>query len=122
MSDTTGFGCQVSGPPIGVLPPGPVWHVSIAARSLPIRAVLEREAERQLSGVGDAAQGEWREMGDRAFHVRRRLSAAEQRSVGPALDIRRTDEAIARALRLGRLLSLAPAALLADELGTVSDG
>jgi len=56
-------------------------------------------------------------MGDLAFHVRRRLSAAEQAHVGPALDIRRTDEARRRAIRLGGLLALAGPEVLAEELG-----
>jgi hypothetical protein len=56
-------------------------------------------------------------MGDHAFHVRRRLSAAEQALVGPALDIRRTPEAIRRAARLGPLLRLASPEVLASELG-----
>ncbi|HZR50090.1 MAG TPA: hypothetical protein VFB06_11280 [Streptosporangiaceae bacterium] len=47
-----------------------------------IRAVLEREAERQLAGVGDASLGEWREWTGKAFHIRRRLTAREQRAVG----------------------------------------
>jgi len=57
-------------------------------------------------------------MGDHAFHVRRRLSAAEQAGVGPAVDIRRSPEAISRAMRLGGMLWLAPPEVLADELGT----
>lgn len=56
-------------------------------------------------------------MGDSAFHVRRRLSHAEQQAVGPAVDIRGSDEARRRASRLGSLLSLAPADLLREELG-----
>lgn len=56
-------------------------------------------------------------MGERAFHVRRRLSGAEQAKVGPALDIRRTDEARRRASRLGGMLDLAPPEVLADEIG-----
>jgi hypothetical protein len=60
-------------------------------------------------------------MGDRAFHVRRRLAAPEERMTGPALDIRRTPEALARAARLGPLLRFAPPEVLAHELGTVGD-
>jgi hypothetical protein len=59
-------------------------------------------------------------MGDHAFHVRRRLSASEEAHVGPVLDIRRTGEAVRRAERLGSLLALAPAEVLADELGAVT--
>jgi hypothetical protein len=60
---------------------GPVWHASVAG-SL-IKAVLWQEAERQLAGAGDASLGEWREPGDVAVHLRRRLSEREQRAVGP---------------------------------------
>jgi hypothetical protein len=109
----------VAGPPIGVLAPGPVWHCSIATQSLPLRAVLEQEAERQLAGVGDASLGEWREHNGRFFHLRRRLSEAEERQTGPALDIRRTPEAVARAMRLGSMLRLAPPEVLAEEIGAV---
>ena len=105
----------MSGPPIGVLPPGPVWHCSVAGSIL--KAVLEKEAERQLSGVGDASLGEWREWSGKAFHIRRRLTGREQRTVGPVEDIRRSDEARMRAGRVGHLLRLAPPEVLADELG-----
>ena len=93
---------------------GPVWHASVAGSIL--KAVLEREAERQLLGVGDASAGEWREWTGKAFHIRRRLSDREQRSVGPVEDIRGSDEARMRASRLGGLLALAPPEVLAEEL------
>ena len=63
------------------------------------------------------ALGEWRERGNRVFHIRRRLSAVEQREVGPAVDIRGTDEARQRAAMLGDMLGLATPEVLADELG-----
>ena len=94
---------------------GPVWHASVAGSLL--KAVLEKEAERQLLGVGDATLGEWREPGGKAFHIRRRLSEREQRAVGPVMDIRGSDEAGMRAGRLGPLLQLAPPEILAEELG-----
>lgn len=100
---------------------GPVWHVSVSSRGLAIPGLLEAECERQLSGVGDARLGEWREWSGRAFHLRRRLSEREQRSVGPAIDVRRTPEARRRAERLGSLLTYAPAEVLAEELGTDLD-
>ena len=48
-----------------------------------------------LNGVGDASLGEWVEAGERGvFHVRRRLSAAEQEEFGiPVVrDVRGTPE------------------------------
>jgi hypothetical protein len=97
-----------------------VWHSSAAPmRGIPLRSDLERQAEKELEGVGDASLGEWREWSGKAFHIRRRLSAAEQATVGPVADIRRTDEARMRAGRLGPLLRLAPAEVLEEELGTV---
>lgn len=83
-----------------------------------VPAVLEREAERQLAGVGDASLGEWRETTRAAFQLRRRLTLREQAAVGPVADIRGTAEARLRASRVGPLLRLAPAAVLAAELGT----
>lgn len=72
---------------------------------------------RQLQGVGDPTLGEWREWSGRAFHLRRRLSAREQRSVGQAVDVRGTPEAVRRAQALGDLLAYAPREVLADEVG-----
>lgn len=94
---------------------GPVWHVSVAGSLL--KAVLEREAGRQLLGVGDASLGEWREPGRKAFHIRRRLTEREQRHVGPVEDIRRSDEARMRAGRVAHLLRLASPEVLEEELG-----
>jgi hypothetical protein len=89
--------------------------VSVAGSLL--KAVLEREAERALSGVGDASLGEWREWTGKAFHIRRRLAPAEQRQVGPAVDIRCTPEAAQRIDRLGVYLQFAPPEVLAEERG-----
>jgi hypothetical protein len=55
-------------------------------------------------------------MGNRTFHVRRRLSAREAPAVGDVLDIRGTEEARQRAAMLGARLQLAPPEVLADEL------
>lgn len=51
-------------------------------------------AERGLEGVGDAQLGEWREVGERAVHLRRRLSDAEREQAGglTVRDVRGTDE------------------------------
>jgi hypothetical protein len=55
--------------------------------------MLRIAARIALEGVGDAARGEWEEMGRSAFHLRRRLSAEEETAIGPAVDVRGTAEA-----------------------------
>lgn len=65
---------------------GPVWHVSVAG---PWSWAKKRKmALEELFAVGDASLGEWEERGRNAYHVRRRLSPAEQLLVGPVVDIR----------------------------------
>jgi hypothetical protein len=51
-------------------------------------------AERELRGVGDATLGEWREIGDTAVHLRRRLTPREERQgrIGGVCDVRGTEE------------------------------
>lgn len=49
-----------------------------------------------LQGVGSEALGQWEEWTGAAYHVKRRLTAEEQRQVGPALDIRGTVEQLER--------------------------
>jgi hypothetical protein len=66
-----------------------VWHASVASQKLALSAPARREiALDVLDGVGDAHLGEWYTAGEKAIHVRRRLSAKEQRQVGPVLDVR----------------------------------
>ena len=72
-----------------------------------------------LDGLGDATTGEWREWTGNAYHIRRRLSEAEQAEVGPVADVRRTPEARRRAAALGGLLRVAPPEVLLDELGVI---
>ncbi len=75
---------------------GPVWHASAAstgALSGLGAEFLERKAREALEGVGDASLGEWTEWTGVAFHVRRRLTAEEQATVGPVVDVRGTKEA-----------------------------
>jgi hypothetical protein len=57
-----------------------------------------------LKGVGDASLGQWEEWAGRFYHVRRRLTAEEQASVGDALDIRGTPEAERRRAAVERFL------------------
>jgi hypothetical protein len=59
-------------------------------------------AERALDGVGDPALGEWREVGERAVHLRRRLSDKEARQVGPVVDVRGKDDGYRRAEKAWR--------------------
>jgi hypothetical protein len=51
------------------------------------------------------------------MHIKRRLTEREQRAIGPAVDIRRSDEAWMRALRVADRIALALPETLADELG-----
>jgi hypothetical protein len=89
-----------------------VWHASVAhhgrtasSREL-IAASAEGHARRALRGVGDPLLGEWAEVGQRAVHVRRRLSDAEVAATGLAMrDVRGTPE---HDLRLAPLLHLLP--------------
>jgi hypothetical protein len=82
------------------------------------RILCERRALAALDGLGDPALGEWREWSGQAFHVRRRLTLAEQAPIGPAVDIRGTPEAWRRANALGDRLALAPPHVVAEELGS----
>lgn len=90
---------------------GPVWHVSAAYHgSVLLTNVVPRlfdEALAALNGVGDARLGEWRETGEVAVHVRRRLTDAERRAAGglDVVDIRGTDE---HARRVERMRSFLP--------------
>lgn len=116
----TGFGNQVSGPPIGVLEPGPVWHASAAAIP-PVVAkekYLWRAARKVLTGVGNADLGEWEEFTGYAFHLRRRLSKAEEGLVGVVVDVRGTPEAVRRFEAMRPVLSGVLIELAAEELAS----
>jgi hypothetical protein len=80
-------------------------------------AMCERWALAELDGLGDPRLGEWREWSGSAFHLRRRLSTAEQVRVGPPVDIRGTDEARQRVAALGQRARFVPPAVLAHEVG-----
>lgn len=46
-----------------------------------------------LAGVGDKSLGQWIEAGrSKVVHVRRRISASEESTIGSAIDIRGTAE------------------------------
>ena len=71
-------------------------------------------ALKALIGVGDATVGEWEEYTGYAYHLRRRLTDAEQaQGVGEARDLRGTPEA---RIRYGRMSPLCQK-LAAQELG-----
>lgn len=68
-----------------------MWHASASAMTIPTAWSM---AERALTGVGDTALGEWRERGEKAVHIRRRLSDDERQLLGglTVRDVRGTDE------------------------------
>lgn len=71
---------------------GPVWHASVSS-PFASREELRNAALRELQGVGTENEGQWEEYG-KAFHVRRRLSAAERRLADhlDVKDVRNTPE------------------------------
>ena len=89
-----------------------MWHASAASVTLDF-GELERQTRRMLQGVGDAALGQWIQRtqrgGMRILHLRRRVSVAEEKRTGPALDIRGTPE-MYRRLNVVSLHSGAPLA------------
>lgn len=66
-----------------------MWHASCAGKF--DCDWLKRFATTALAGVGDESK-QWEEWTGRAFHIRRRLTAAEQAEVGDAVDCRGTKE------------------------------
>ena len=80
-----------------------MWHVSISGFGLS-PATLRDRAILELAGVGDPDLGQWEERGDMAYHVRRRMTAAESIRVGEVLDIRGTAEASRRFEQMRRYL------------------
>lgn len=82
---------------------GPVWHCSVRH---PSREKAKALARAGLDGVGDPVLGEWEEW-HKSFHLRRRLSAEEAKSIGPVVDIRGTIEAWSRFDALPPLVRMA---------------
>lgn len=70
---------------------------------------------RYLAGVGDRAH-EFEEWTGYGFHVRRRLTAEEQASIGEALDCRGTEEGWDRLNAVKHLLPPAAIDMAAKEL------
>ncbi len=82
-----------------------MWHASIAPQGVVLaEATLRRFAFAALAGVGDSKLGEYEEFSGRAFHLRRRLSLAEQALVGDVVDVRGTPEAERRLRPVRHLL------------------
>ena len=108
----TGFGHQISGPPIGYLLPGPVWHASVSSRFYYPDNVLEERARAVLDGVGNATLGEWVEIGNVAIHLRRRLTSDEEHGIEPRIsDDRGTPEGERRFTQAWPYLSQFPVLL-----------
>lgn len=63
-----------------------MWHASVG--NIKDFKSARRYAFVALDAVGDVEAGQWIEQSPYAFHVRRRLSAIEQQSVGAPVDIR----------------------------------
>lgn len=59
-------------------------------------------ADQELRGAGDAKLGEWHEVGDRAVHLRRRLTEKEMHYAGirEVCDVRGTEEFTRRIQRI----------------------
>jgi hypothetical protein len=98
---------------------GPVWHASAApykSTFSPSKHELRALALKALEGVGDASLGQWEEWTGKAFHVRRRLSAEEQKDVGPVVDVRGTQEAFERAIRARKIAPYIPIQMIQAEL------
>ncbi len=86
-----------------------MWHASISFGRRLRRNDRRRAralAERALQGVGARGLGEWRENGDIAYHLRRRLTDDEQAEVGPVIDIRGTPEVNARLIEVVHILPM----------------
>lgn len=91
-----------------------MWHVSVAYHprglgrglaSAEVDAGYVLRAERALAHVGDPTLGEWLQQGGTAWHLRRRVSAAEAERWQLAVrDVRGTPEAAERRAAVAHLL------------------
>jgi len=80
-----------------------VWHTSVSGFGLSL-ATRRAKALQVLDGVGDAALGQWEELGDGVLHMRRRLTVVEAARVGDVRDVRGTPEAVHRFQKVQRYL------------------
>jgi hypothetical protein len=76
---------------------------------------LKRIAYRHLAGVGDMT-AEFLEWTGYAYHLRRRLTAGEQATIGPAVDCRGTGEGVRRYEAVRAMLPAGGVALAMEEL------
>jgi len=76
--------------------------------SLPSSTLFDVALE-ALGGVGDGGLGEWKEIGDKAVHIRRRVSDRERASIGglDVVDVRGTPEATRRIDRIRPFVPIA---------------
>jgi hypothetical protein len=65
---------------------------------------LRDRAFTELSGVGDVHRGQWEEVENGIFHLRRCVSEDEQQSIGDMVDIRNTPEQERRWLKVRQYL------------------
>jgi hypothetical protein len=79
---------------------------------------FKRVALEALQGIGAANLGEWHEWTGVAYHVRRRLTVDEQLKIGPACDLRGTDEGQKRLDAIRGVLPRRAYFLALDELRT----
>ncbi len=72
-----------------------MWHASVQH---PNQKVGLRIAMNAVKGLGDASKGMWQTPGgSNVMHFRLRLNSDEEAITGPAIDLRGTEEAVARA-------------------------
>ena len=85
-----------------------MWHASVSFREPRSRLQYRAALLAALKGVGDSSKGEWsdRSPDGAVFHLRRRLTALEEKRSGPPADIRGTPEALQRQERMAEVLGL----------------
>jgi hypothetical protein len=94
-----------------------VWHCSVSSQALWTPSSAREDIARDvLSDYGDSNLGEWIEDRPTAFHLRRRLSSAEEETTGCAMDLRGTAEAQKRFERIKWLLPPQAITLAREEL------
>ena len=80
-------------------------------------APYEVHAAAIIRGVGDRAH-EWIETGERALHIRRRLTEREAARIGPVVDVRGTKQAETRYKAIAHMLPPHVQHMAQDELAS----